>query len=58
MVKAMGIINFREIVRELHMRRVDITAETKLGWYLRYWKEHPPAYYLNGITVDRKSLQN
>jgi hypothetical protein len=39
------------------MRRVGISAEAKLGWYLRYWKEHPPAYYLNGIAVDRKPLQ-
>lgn len=57
MTKAMGINSFREIVAELNQRRVDITAEAKLGWYLRYWKDHPPAYYLNGIAVDRKPLQ-
>ena len=57
MTKAMGIDNFRQIVAELNQRRVDITAEAKLGWYLRYWKEHPAAYYLNGIAVHRKPLQ-
>jgi hypothetical protein len=56
LVKAFGIDNFRQIVHELTMRRVDITAEAKLGWYLRYWKEHPAAYYLNGIAVERKPL--
>jgi hypothetical protein len=57
LVKAFGLANFRQIVHELTMRRVGITAEVKLGWYLRYWKEHPAAYYLNGIAIDRKSLE-
>jgi hypothetical protein len=56
LVKAMGIVNFRQIVHELNMRRVDIALEAKLGWYLRYWKEHPPAHYLGGIAAHRKPL--
>jgi hypothetical protein len=57
LVKAFGIGNFRQIVQELNMRRVDIKLEAKLGWYLRYWKEHPSAHYLNGIAAYRKPLE-
>ncbi len=51
MVKASGIDSFRAIVSEMRIRRKDVAPEDKLGWYLRYWKKHPPQFYLKGISV-------
>jgi hypothetical protein len=51
LVKAGGLNNFRGITLELKERRVGIIPEIKLGWYLRYWKQHPANHYLKGITA-------